>query len=228
MVDVDVLHVFCGTDGSYGNPVGVVLEGSGVVLSDSQRQAISASTGFSETVFVTSVDNRTIRTFTPMTEIDFAGHAAVGAARYLSIKTGGAVPYLEGRAGRIEAWTEGELTWVRTDLLSTPPWLFERLGSAQEVDQLTGPQDPKQGYTVLWAWIDEASGIIRARTFAPDWGIPEDEANGSGCLKLAATLGRPIEVRHGMGSIIHARPSRPGYGEVGGRVSRQEPLHLTI
>jgi predicted PhzF superfamily epimerase YddE/YHI9 len=74
-------------------------------------------------------------------------------------------------------------------------------------------------HTVAWAWIDEAKGLVRARTFAQDWGIPEDEANGSGSMQLAVNLRRKLTLRHGKGSIIHAQPSREvGHAEVGGLV----------
>lgn len=93
------------------------------------------------------------------------------------------------------------------------------MNSRQELEELTGPQLPNQGHVQLWCWIDKKKGLIRARTFAPDWGIPEDEANGSGCMRLAAVLGRDITVVHGKGSVIYARPSSPGYSEIGGLVS---------
>lgn len=108
--------------------------------------------------------------------------------------------------------------WARAELRSTPPWWHERLASPEEIDSLKEPQAKVQDHVQLWAWIDEAAGLIRSRTFAPGWGIPEDEANGSGCMRLAAALGRELIECHGAGSIIHARPSSPGFAEVGGRV----------
>ena len=62
-------------------------------------------------------------------------------------------------------------------------------------------------------------GLIRARTFAPDWGIPDDEANGSGAMKLAATLERSIEIIHGKGSVIYAKPWKADFADLGGRVT---------
>jgi predicted PhzF superfamily epimerase YddE/YHI9 len=60
--------------------------------------------------------------------------------------------------------------------------------------------------------------MIRARTFAADWGIPEDEANGSGAMRLASTLGKTLEIHHGKGSVIYARRANERFAEVGGRV----------
>jgi hypothetical protein len=62
---------------------------------------------------------------------------------------------------------------------------------------------------------------IRARTFAPDWGVPEEEANGSGSMQLAHKLGRNLEILHGKGSIIRASVGSSGIA-IGGLV-RQDP-----
>ena len=54
--------------------------------------------------------------------------------------------------------------------------------------------------------------------FAARYGVGEDEACGSACLRLAAAVGREITVRHGAGSIVRAQPGPPGAAEIGGRV----------
>ena len=51
MTDYDVLRVFCGANGGYGNELGVVREGS-VLPDPAERQEFAAKLGFSETVFV--------------------------------------------------------------------------------------------------------------------------------------------------------------------------------
>ncbi len=114
------------------------------------------------------------------------------------------VTQLAGIRGPIIIWCEGNLTWVKADLLILPEWKFEQLTKASE--------------TVVWAWIDKKKGIVRARTFVSDWGIPEDEANGSGSMLLASNLGRDLIIHHGKGSIVYTRPSKPGFGEIGGLV----------
>lgn len=45
----------------------------------------------------------------------------------------------------------------------------------EDVEALDGPLDPSQNMTQLWAWEDEAAGIMRVRTFAAGAGIPEDK-----------------------------------------------------
>jgi PhzF family phenazine biosynthesis protein len=74
-----VVDVF--TDTPYlGNPVGVVLDGSG--LSGEQMQRYAAWTNLSETTFVlppsTAEADYRVRIFTPVLELPFAGHPTLG------------------------------------------------------------------------------------------------------------------------------------------------------
>ena len=77
-VQVDVFT----TEPLRGNPVAVVLDGSG--LDDDQMAALANWTNLSETTFVLppedpSADYR-VRIFTPVQELPFAGHPALGTA----------------------------------------------------------------------------------------------------------------------------------------------------
>jgi predicted PhzF superfamily epimerase YddE/YHI9 len=96
-----------------------------------------------------------------------------------------------------------------------PPWELDQLGSPVEVDAL---EEPPRGHDLIaaWAWLDEDAGTVRARVFGMRIGIPEDEATGSAATKLAAHLGRPIDIRQGRGSRILARPSADGLVDIGG------------
>jgi len=76
----------------------------------------------------------------------------------------------------------------------------------------------------MWAWIDKTKGLIRARTFASDWEIPEAQGNGSGSMVLAAKLKRDIEIKHGEGSVIFAKPAPDGCADIGGRVNESDML----
>jgi PhzF family phenazine biosynthesis protein len=58
-----LVRVFCGEDGSGGNPLAVFLEGAQVPEDD--RQAVAAELGLSETVFVDDAARGEIRIFTP-------------------------------------------------------------------------------------------------------------------------------------------------------------------
>jgi predicted PhzF superfamily epimerase YddE/YHI9 len=226
MTTIKVLRVFANKEGKYGNPVGIVVD-TERKYSDSDRARISSSTGFSETVFINSLTDKSISIYNPEEEIAFAGHAVVGVVYFLEHELQKPVKQVLGKNGPIDSWSENGLTWVKTELRNTPPWWHERLSSPKEIESLKGPLNDNQEHVQLWAWIDETAGTIRSRTFAPGWGIPEDEANGSGCMRLAATLGRSIIVYHGRGSVIYARSTSPGWAEVGGNVVVSEDLVLT-
>lgn len=221
----DVVHVFTDRLGEHGNPLGIVVDQEGQLGAD-ERVKVAASLGFSESVFIDSIDERRISIYTQTNEIAFAGHAAVGAAWFLERRLGTVAKSLRGLKGEIATWSEDDLFWVRTELRTTPPWWHERLDSPEVVEALTGPQSPLQAHTQVWAWDDEPAGTVRSRTFAPDWGIVEDEANGSGCMRLAACLGRRLTILHGVGSVLHARPGGPGLAEVGGTVSEKGTVSL--
>jgi predicted PhzF superfamily epimerase YddE/YHI9 len=217
-VRLTTLRVFVDSDGDHGNPVGIVVDEE-CRLNEAMRIAITKATGFSECVFIDDVAKHKIRIYTGQTEISFAGHAALGAAWFISHILGVDTSVLAGVEGDIEVATSDNILWVAAELRTTPPWWHERLEDTAELAALTGPQSPSQVHTQLWAWADERAGLVHSRTFASAWGIPEDEANGSGCMRLAAALGRELEVVHGAGSVIFARPSVPGMAQVGGRVA---------
>jgi predicted PhzF superfamily epimerase YddE/YHI9 len=86
------------------------------------------------------------------------------------------------------------------------------------VDALDGAPDGL-GFVDCWAWEDEAAGRVRARVFAPAFGIAEDEATGAAAVRLVSRLGRPITIRQGTGSLLRARPGPDGTAEVGGEVT---------
>ena len=44
--------------------------------------------------------------------------------------------------------------------------------------------------------------------FAPRYGIAEDEATGAAAVRLVSRLGRPVTIRQGAGSLLHAAPAR--------------------
>jgi trans-2,3-dihydro-3-hydroxyanthranilate isomerase len=53
-------------------------------MSDALMQRIAREFNFSETVFLTSIDDYQVRIFTPKTELPFAGHPTLGAAFILN------------------------------------------------------------------------------------------------------------------------------------------------
>jgi predicted PhzF superfamily epimerase YddE/YHI9 len=213
-----VLKVFVGEGGLGGNPLGVFLEGSEVPEAD--RQGAAANLGFSETVFVDDADGGELRIFTPGTELPFAGHPLVGAA-WLLAGEGFRVSVLRPPAGEVPVRFEGDLAFIFGRPEWAPDFKHFRLGSPAEVDALTGPPE---GHDLAgaWAWEDEAVGRVRVRVFPARLGIEEDEATGAHAVRLAALLGRELEIRQGLGSVILASPKDDGTVEIGGRTERVE------
>jgi predicted PhzF superfamily epimerase YddE/YHI9 len=205
--ELHVLRVFCSDDGSGGNPLGVFLDPAGI----DDPQAVATDLGFSETVFVEDADRGAIRIFTPAVELGFAGHPTVGTAWLLRADV------LRPPAGEVRAGSEGDTATVAARPEWGPEFDFEQLASPDDIDALEGPPG---GHDALgaWAWIDETAGIVRERVFTMRYGMPEDEATGAAALRLAALLGRPLDIRQGRGSRILARPLPGGMAEISGRV----------
>jgi predicted PhzF superfamily epimerase YddE/YHI9 len=220
MTEVHVVRVFTDEHGNHGNPLGVVLDTTS--LDDARRQAIATELNFSETVFVDDLEQAQLRIFTPATEIPLAGHPLVGTAWLLSQALRRAVTTLRPlRAANVDTWVEAGVTWIRARYADAPRWRFVQLATPAEIDALTVPPAPEYDLHEFWAWQNETEGRIRARTFAGAYGVPEDEATGSGALRLLELLPRPLVITQGRGSVLHARPSTDeARGEVGGRVTR--------
>jgi predicted PhzF superfamily epimerase YddE/YHI9 len=218
MPALHVLRVFTAADGSGGNALGVFLDGAAVPVAD--RQRVAADLGFSETVFVDDAATGTIRIFTPATELEFAGHPTVGTA-WLLRREGSPAETLRVPAGEVRVRYDGELTAVAARVEWAPLFNHYQLASVAEVDTLDGPPEGDE-VGAAWAWEDEVAGRVRARVFAIAYGIFEDEATGAAAVRLGARLGRPIEIRQGRGSIIHARPLGDGLIEISGRVVADE------
>ena len=215
---LDVLRVFVAPDGRGGNPLGVFLDPGS--LGDADRQRIATDLGYSETVFVDDRASARLRIFTPSVELPLAGHPLVGTS-WLLHRDGPAPTVLRPPAGDVPTWQDGDLTWIRAHPDTAPDFDLAELDSAAAIDALEGSPDGG-GKTVAWAWIDEAAATMRVRAFLPDFGVPEDEATGSAALPLCEAAGRPVEIRQGSASVIHARPAGDGTVAVGGRVETVE------
>lgn len=218
MPKLHILKVFVGEGETGGNPLGVFLDGSGVPEPD--RQTVARNLGFSETVFVEDAARGALRIFTPGTELPFAGHPLVGTA-WLLAREGLGVPVLRPPAGEVPVRFEGDLSFISGRPEWAPEFEHIRLDSPAEVEALTGPPE---GHDLagVWAWEDEAEGRVRARVFPVRLGIEEDEATGAHAVRLVALLGREVEIRQGLGSVILASPKDDGSVEIGGRTEQVE------
>lgn len=211
-----VLRVFTSSQGDAGNPLGVVRAGS-ELPDDDDRQTLARSLGFSETVFVDDPTSGALRIFTPGRELPFAGHPLVGTA-WLLFREGGAIPMLRPPAGDVPCWRDGQdRVWIRGMPDWCPDFTFEQLDRPEDVDGLTGPPDGVDLH-YAWAWEDEGAGRIRARMFAPELGVTEDEATGSAALRLGALIGRRLMIHQGTGSVICVAPGEGETIDVGGHV----------
>ena len=213
-----VLRVFAGADGRGGNPLGVFLDGGRIA--EARRQAVATELGYSETVFVDDASEGAIRIFTPGRELAFAGHPTVGTA-WLLHETGAPASTRRPPAGDVPVRIDGRTTWIRARADWVHPIIVEQLGSAADVEAhpLQAMGEPGR---YVWAWIDEAAGVLRSRYFATDVGIIEDEATGAAAVVMGSRLGRPVTIRQGVGSEIIVRPQDDGTVEIGGRVELME------
>ncbi|WP_225725506.1 MULTISPECIES: PhzF family phenazine biosynthesis protein [unclassified Nocardia] len=210
MIDHEVVRVFCGPDGNFGNELGVVRNGA-AVATDAERLEFARTLGFSETVFVDDEIDCAIDIWTPSSRLPFAGYPCVGAAWLLDAAK------LTTRAGRVDVRRDGEFTWIAAQSDWVPPRALRQFGSAAEVDALEVP--PQGEWIYAWAWQNEHAGQIRARGFPGRGdGIDEDEATGAAAILLTAALNRPLTIRQGHGSQIMTRPRPDGWVEIGGRV----------
>jgi predicted PhzF superfamily epimerase YddE/YHI9 len=216
--DVAVLRVFTNEEGNFGNPLGIV-DASTVTPSD--RQRIATELGYSETVFVdippAGSTTAHMRIFTPSTELPFAGHPTVGVAWWLR-EQGTPIHTLQVPAGIVAVSYDGDLTTVRARAEWAPEFDFRHLGSPEEV--LTADPDDYSDDVphYVWAWLDEPAGQVRARMFAADLGVVEDEATGAAAVRLTDIRSRDLIITQGQGSIIYTEWSPEGWVTVGGRV----------
>ena len=228
MTTLHVVRVFVGPDGAGGNPLGVFLHGPQVP--DERRQAVAAELGFSETVFVDDPREGQVRILTPSTELGFAGHPLVGTG-WLLARELGAVETLRPPAGPVPTWSDDDgHQWIRGRPEWAPPMALPQHGSPAEVDALDPATGGVEGaaQSHVWAWEDEAAGVVRARNFAPGIGIPEDEATGAAAVLLCAQLGRPLVIHQGLGSELLARPGPDGSVDVGGAVEAVEVREYAV
>ena len=216
--DVTVLRVFTDSEGNYGNPLGVIDAGA---VEPADRQRIAAQLGYSETIFVdlprAGSHTAHARIYTPTTELAFAGHPTVGASWWLRAR-GTPIHTLQVPAGIVAVDYDDGLTTVRARAEWAPEFAIHGLDSPEAVVE-ADPGDYADDFQhYLWAWIDRAAGRVRSRMFAPELGVPEDEATGAAAVRITDFLSRDLTIVQGKGSVIHTWWSAEGWVRVAGRV----------
>jgi PhzF family phenazine biosynthesis protein len=175
------LDVFADRPGA-GNPLAVVLDGSG--LEDATMQAIARWTRLPETTFVFPATQPEasygLRIFSPRREVPFAGHPSVGTAHAV-LEAGMAQPrdgllIQQGIAGLLPLRVESEGR-ARTIAVRTPRAQVVEIGS---VDQNAALRGALQGLPAgalppalvdggrRW-WLAELRDEASLRAAAPDW-----------------------------------------------------------
>lgn len=217
-IDVTVLRVFTDSNGNFGNPLGLI-DSSQVQPSD--RQRVAAQLGYSETIFVdlpaggSTTAHATI--YTPRTELPFAGHPTIGLSWWLRANDM-PINTLQVPAGIVQVSYEGELTGISARAEWAPELFFHELDSVDDVLAADPADFPDDTAHYLWTWTDRPAGSLRARMFAANLGVPEDEATGSAAIRITDYLSRDLHITQGKGSTIETTWSPEGWVGVAGRV----------
>jgi predicted PhzF superfamily epimerase YddE/YHI9 len=224
-IEVSVVSVFTDEHGAHGNPLGIV---SNRIATEGREQELATLLGFSETVFLESVEDGVarLRIFTPATELPFAGHPTVGTAWWLGWR-GEPVHTLEVPAGTVPVRTHGHRTFVTGRPEWAPEFSWHPYGTLGEIDELD-PTWFDTGSHYAYAWIDEDAGRLRSRMFSPAMGIAEDEATGAAAVTVTALLGRGLQIEQGRGSQISTKLLPDGAVELGGRTVVHESRVITL
>jgi predicted PhzF superfamily epimerase YddE/YHI9 len=221
VIDLYEAIVFCDEKGHHGDKHGIIIDEEQKIHSD-ERQKIATDLGYAETIFINDIDAASISFFAKTEAIPFAGTAALAAARMLQRLSRKQPALLKTMDNAISLSFKGNEIWVDANISIMPRWNHLRLESVVEVERITLEESNDLEHTMVWAWSDRKNGVIRARTFAPDWMLPEVEANGSGSMILANRLDRRIVVIHGVGSKIFAESKSNDTASLGGRVAVNE------
>ncbi|WP_343709013.1 PhzF family phenazine biosynthesis protein [Mycobacterium sp.] len=216
--DVTVLRVFTDARGNFGNPLGVV---DAATVQPDQHQRIARQLGYSETIFVNlpaaGSTTAEARIYTPATELAFAGHPTVGASWWLQ-SVGTPIHTLQVPAGLVQVSYDDDITTISARSDWSPEFAIHDLHSVDEL-ATADPADYSDDVAhYLWAWVDETAGSLRARMFAPNLGVAEDEATGSAAVRITDYLSRDLHITQGQGSIIDTTWSPQGWVRIGGRV----------
>jgi len=212
----NIVRVFVDEKNHFGSPLGIVVDEK-MQIDGKHRQQIATTLNYSETVFINDIQSGSITVFSPQQECPFSMYAAMGAAWFINTKLKCQISQLVSKDQTIAVFLKEGTMWVRSKLSILPPWNFVEYQTVSEIESFKESEFLQKEHVMAWAWADKQKEIIRARTFANDWGIPEDEANGSGAMRLAAKLKKNVTVIHGKGSIICAKSIDQNHGEVGGR-----------
>ena len=209
----NVLRVFA-ESGEGGNPLGVVSDLAG--LDRETMQGIAAELGYPETVFVNAgaTPAPQVRIFTPARELEFAGHPLVGCAWFLAAKASmregklacglGEIAFRARDAGAsisvaptAEAQETDSANLVARARLPEPmrawvvkvpqPYSLLQLPTETAIAGAAPDFAALRSFTPVYLFARDGNRV-RARFFAPSYGVDEDPATGSAAFALASLL----------------------------------------
>ncbi|RMI32166.1 PhzF family phenazine biosynthesis protein [Nocardia stercoris] len=215
---IEVLRVFADAAGRFGKPVGVVRRR---YVEHIDPHALAARVDGAETAIVGDPDARAaeLRSYTATADLSFSAAAVLGAAWWLNVGSSPVTPVsrLVSPAGPAEVSVEDAQTWARVH----PDWVrditLHQFGSTDEIGTVD-TADFADGLHLIWAFDDETRGAVRARMFAPAYGLAEDEANGAAAAALTAELSADLDMVQGQGSRLRTTWGSDGWVSVGGTV----------
>ncbi|KKC03705.1 PhzF family phenazine biosynthesis protein [Mycobacterium nebraskense] len=225
-IDVTVLRVFTDSHGNFGNPLGVV---DAAQVEPADRQRLATQLGYSETVYIdlpaagSTTAHATI--YTPLIQIAFAGHPTVGAAWWLH-ENGTPINTLQVTAGIVQVSYGAGRAGISARSEWAPEVALHEFDSADDLLAADPGDFPDDTAHYLWAWTDRAGGSLRARMFAANLGVPEDEATGSAAMRITDYLSRDLHITQGKGSIIETTWNAEGWVGVAGHVVNDGVTHL--
>ncbi|UQX10144.1 PhzF family phenazine biosynthesis protein [Candidatus Mycobacterium methanotrophicum] len=224
--DVTALRVFTDSEGNFGNPLGIV-DASTVEVSWHQR--IAAQLGYSKTVFIdlpsAGATTARARIYTPVTELPFAGHPTVGASWWVRNR-GTPIRTLQVPAGIVQVSYDDDATAISARSEWAPEFAVHDLESLDDLAAADPADFTDDVAHYLWTWVDEAAGSLRARFFAANLGVAEDEAAGSAAVRMTDYLSRDLTIVQGNGSVIQTRWNPQGWVRVAGRVVDDGVTHF--
>jgi predicted PhzF superfamily epimerase YddE/YHI9 len=225
-IDVTVLRVFTDAQGNFGNPLGVV---DAATVGPEYRQRLATQLGYSETVFIdlprAGSTTAHARIYTPLTELPFAGHPTVGASWWLRAQ-GTPIRTLQVPAGIVQVDYDDDFTVISVRSEWSPQYAIDDLESLDDLAAADPADFSDDVAHYLWTWTDEPAGSLRARMFAANLGVPEDEATGSAAARLTDYLSRDLKITQGKGSIIETTWNAEGWVRVGGRAVNDGVTHI--
>lgn len=195
-----------------GNPVAVVLDGSG--LRDDQMQDLARWTNLSETTFVlpatTDHADYRLRIFTPGGELPFAGHPTLGSA-HAWLEAGG-VPR---QAGTIVQECAAGLVQLRRDeaglSFAAPPTVRDGAIDDAELDRIARALGIDRERIIDHQWVDNGPGwsVVRLATAAEVLAIEPDFSHHPDAM-VGALGAYPEGAEH----AFELRSFAPGIGVV--------------